>query len=96
MNWDDPENIELVRQCVNLLMRECSCKKGCKNHRSCRIAERKCAPGSFCCNCENSPVIFSQTESSLEDQENAEDDLRRRKQEDELVEDNECDKEFSE
>lgn len=30
VDWDDPENIELVRQRVNLLMRDCSCKKDAK------------------------------------------------------------------
>ena len=54
------------------MLRGCSCKTGCKTRRcSCRKAERKCGPGCGCCNCENSPVLESEVDTGLEEEENA-------------------------
>lgn len=58
IDWDDPSNIAKVRDRVKLLLRGCSCKKGCDTRRySCLKAGKKCGPGCRCCNCKNSPAV---------------------------------------
>ena len=56
IDWDDPTNIQKVRNTVHLLLKGCSCKKGCKTRRcGCLKEGRKCGPGCTCSNCENTP-----------------------------------------
>ena len=92
IDWDAPENIEVVRQRVGLLLRGCSCKKGCKTNRcSCRKRCRKCGPGCSCCNCENGPTSSNSddADTSLEEEENNEDHARRQRLLEQLVESDE-------
>lgn len=94
IDWDAPENVLSIRKRVDLLLRGCSCKKGCKTKRcSCRKAGRTCGPGCACCNCENSPVCScsEEVDTSLEDEENVEDSARKRREEDIVETDNEDD-----
>ena len=88
VDWDAPENVLNIHKRVDLLLRGCSCKKGCKTKRSCRKAGRTCGPGCACCNCENSPVCScsEEVDTSLEDEENAEDSARKRREEEDVVE----------
>ena len=57
--WDKEENMQLVRERVNLLLRGCKCVTGCKNRVcGCKRKNSKCTEGCQCINCENedSPV----------------------------------------
>ena len=54
IDWDSHENLEKVKDTVGLLMKGCSCKRGCRTRQcSCVKAERKCGPGCRCYNCVN-------------------------------------------
>ena len=60
--WDTEENMQLVRERVNLLLRGCKCVTGCKNRVfGCKGKNSKCIEGCQCINCENeiSPAVES-------------------------------------
>ena len=80
VDWDAPDVLS-IRKRVNLL-RGCSCKKGCRTKRSCYKAGRTCGPGCACCSCENRPVCScsEEVDTSLEDEENAEDSARKKRE----------------
>ena len=89
VDWDDPDNIESIRQRVQLLLRGCSCKKGCNTRRcSCRKSGRQCGPGCSCCNCENGPTVIGTdgADLTLEEEEISEDNRNRKQVDSELVE----------
>ena len=86
VDWDAPENVLNICKRVDLLLRGCSCKKGCKTKRcSCCKAGRTCGPGCACHNCDNSPVCSSSEEvdTTVEDEEIAEDSYSQRRREEE-------------
>ena len=95
IDWDDPENIEQVKESVRVLLRGCGCKRGCSTRRcSCCKAGRKCGPGCRCSNCQNVPSSTqvsstSQTETSddVEQEELMDDSNIRQLHHDELVDD---------
>lgn len=73
IDWDAPENILKVQQNVRLLLRGCSCKKGCINRR-CRCVKdgRKCGPGCSCHNCQNQAYVSTpaaEVECEVEEEE---------------------------
>ncbi len=54
IDWDDPTNMQKVRDTVSLLLKGCSCKKGCGSKRcGCLRSGKKCGPGCNCSNCVN-------------------------------------------
>ena len=56
VEWDTEENIKGIRSRVALLLRGCSCKKGCDTQQcSCKRAGNECGPGCRCMNCHNRP-----------------------------------------
>ena len=60
--WDTEENMQLVRERVDLLLRRCKCVTGCKNRvYGCKRKNSKCTEGCQCINCENevSPAVQS-------------------------------------
>ena len=60
--WDTEENMQLVRERVNLLLRGCKCVTGCKNSVcGCKGKNSKYTEGCQCINCENevSPAVES-------------------------------------
>ncbi len=74
IDWDDPANIQKVQTEVQLLLKGCSCKKGCKTRRCGCVKEgRKCGPGCNCRNCENIPTagvtsrLASESEVEMEE-----------------------------
>ena len=82
IDWDDPENIEQVKESVRVLLRGCGCKSGCSTRRcSCCKAGRKCGPGCRCSNCQNVP---SSTQVSSTSQTETSDDVKQ----EELMDDN--------
>ena len=53
IDWDDPVNVQKARDIVSLLLKGCSCKKGC----GCvGFKNGKCGPGCNCSNCVNTTV----------------------------------------
>ena len=66
IDWDDPLNCAKIRERVNLLLRGCSCKKGCDTRQcSCLKTGKICGPGCRCCNCKNSHIVIH--DGTLED-----------------------------
>ena len=58
IDWDDPQNLEQVKESVRQLLRGCGCKIGCNTKRcSCCKATHKCGPGCRCSNCQNVPGV---------------------------------------
>ena len=52
--WDTEENMQLVRERVNLLLRGCKCVTGCKNRVcGCKRKNSNCTEGCQCINCDN-------------------------------------------
>lgn len=52
--WDTMENRRKVKQKVQLLMKGCGCKSGCRSNRcGCRKNGSACGPGCHCVNCMN-------------------------------------------
>ena len=52
--WDREENMQLVRERVNLLLRGCKCVTGCKNRVcGCKRKNSNCTGGCQCINCDN-------------------------------------------
>ena len=52
--WDTDDNVEAVRSRVQLLLRGCKCKTGCKTrHCKCIKSDRLCSAGCQCQNCTN-------------------------------------------
>ena len=97
IDWDDATNMEQVRKAVQLLLKGCSCKKGCKTRRcGCLKDGRKCGPGCSCSNCENSltgtaPTAREEIDDEVETEEMQEDQALRDQYASYLVDDNECD-----
>ena len=61
IDWDDPRNLEQVKESVRLLLHGCACKKGCTTKRClCYKAGLKCGAGCRCANCQNFPSCRSQ------------------------------------
>ena len=92
VDCDAPENIAKVRDRVQLLLRGCSCKKGCTTKRcSCLKAGKHCGPGCSCCNCENivnTPPrvgLEVEVETSVEDDELEDDEVLRQEYFNEIV-----------
>ena len=57
IDWDDPINVQKVRDTVTLLLKGCSCKKGCGSRRcGCFKNGKKCGPGCNSSNCANTSV----------------------------------------
>ena len=97
IDWDDATNMEQVRKAVQMLLKGCSCKKGCKTRRcGCLKDGRKCGPGCSCSNCENSltgtaPTAREEIDDEVETEEMQEDQALRDQYASYLVDDNECD-----
>ena len=95
IDWDDPDNMELVRESVYILLKGCSCKKGCTSRRcSCVKADRKCGPGCRCSNCQNVMCVSGappSTDDDIEEEELVEEQVVTHGYSNELVEDDEDD-----
>ena len=53
--WDTEDNMSKVKKRVQLLMRGCGCKSGCRTNRcGCRKSNTACGPGCRCIDCTNS------------------------------------------
>ena len=64
--WDSEENMAVVRQRVDTLLKGCHCKTGCKTARcSCRKKEAQCAAGCECVNCHNRCSVHPTEDDSL-------------------------------
>ena len=54
IDWESQENIQKVRKRVDLLLKGCACKTGCKTNRcSCKRNCLACSPGCRCMHCCN-------------------------------------------
>ncbi len=72
--WDTAENIQNIRQKVQLLMNGCGCKSGCKSGRcSCKKRSEFCGSGCRCVHCGNTG---SSLEQSIQDQHKEDDVVR--------------------
>ena len=56
IDWDDPVNVQKVRDTISLLSKGCSCKKGCGSRRCCFKNGKKCGLGCNFSNCANTLV----------------------------------------
>ncbi len=78
IDWEDQSNIAKVRDRVKLLLRGCSCKKGCDTRRcSCLKDGKKCGPGCRCCNCQNSPAVHDAETHDIEEEEEEDNEASR-------------------
>ena len=54
IDWDSKENMQSVRQRVDLLLKGCGCRSGCDTNRcGCKKNSTACGPGCRCTNCKN-------------------------------------------
>ena len=54
IDWDSEENIKKVKDRVQLLLKGCNCKSGCKTMRcGCKKKKMECGSGCRCIGCEN-------------------------------------------
>ena len=54
VTWDKEENMQAIRERLNVLLKGCKCVTGCKNRVcGCRKKDIKCSEGCQCTNCEN-------------------------------------------
>ena len=64
--WDSEENMAVVRQRVDTLLKGCHCKTGCKTARcSCRKKETQCAAECECVNYYNRSSVHPTEDDSL-------------------------------
>ena len=66
IDWDDPINVQRVRDTITILLKGCSCKKGCGS-RSCGCFKngKKCGLGCNSSNCANISVTTSDAHCRL-------------------------------
>ena len=60
IDWEAPEVQEKISDTIQLLMKGCHCKTGCKSRAcGCRKKSRHCGPGCDCHCCTNLPSVSS-------------------------------------
>lgn len=67
IDWDDPNEMHLIKKNINHLLSGCKCKKGCATNRcGCKQKSIHCGPGCQCSGCKNLPHQIDQIENESE------------------------------
>ena len=66
VQWDTEENMQMVRERVNVLLRGCKCVTGCTTRAcGCRKKDKKCTVGCQCTNSMNHEMVATNEDSEL-------------------------------
>ena len=88
IDWESPEVQQNIRQNIEFLTKDCSCRKGCQTLRcGCRKRSRNCGPGCLCQGCTNvNTEVANIPDSSSSSDETGDEDTSESENDDEQLE----------